>query len=82
MVIPLIYDRLGSFDRGLASVVVGNREGVINRDGQWVVPAEHGATIRISDHVFLVAEPPYADYRGPQWFKTFDPWPIVAYGKQ
>lgn len=59
MIAP-VYDVLTSFDHGLAQVLVGDRLGVIDKDGRWVVPAEHGLIARISDDVFLVAEPPYS----------------------
>jgi hypothetical protein len=60
LVIAPVYDALSSFEHGLAQALVGDRLGVIGKDGQWVVPAEHGLIVRISDDVFLVAEPPYS----------------------
>lgn len=64
-VIAPVYDSMSKFDHGQAVVLVGNRVGVIDQDGQPIVPAEHGPIVRISDNVFLVAEPPYGHPDGP-----------------
>jgi len=59
------YDSMSPFHRGLAVVLVGDRLGIVDQDGQQVLPAEHGLIVRIADHAYLVAEPPYAN-RGRQ----------------
>ncbi len=74
LVVAAAYDAMSSFDRGqalvlvgggLAQVLLGDRIGVIDRDGEWVVPANHGLIVRISDDAFLVAEPPFSKAGGP-----------------
>jgi hypothetical protein len=64
LVIAPIYESMSSFDRGLAQVLLSDRLGVIHQDGHWVLPAEHGFVVRISEDAFLVAEPPYAKANG------------------
>jgi hypothetical protein len=66
LVIAPVYDSMSSFDRSQAQVLVGDRLGVIDQAGQWLVPAEHGLIVRISDDAFLVAEPPYAKWAAGQ----------------
>ncbi|WP_453955184.1 WG repeat-containing protein [Bradyrhizobium sp. USDA 377] len=55
--------------------------GAIDKDGQMIVPAEHGAIIRIADNAFLVAEPPYANV-GRQPNSLGDRLAPYAYGKR
>ncbi|NEU99772.1 WG repeat-containing protein [Bradyrhizobium uaiense] len=83
LAIAPVYDAMSSVDRGLALVLVGDRLGVIDENGHSIVPAEHGAIIRISPDAFLVAEPPYVVRRRPLNWKDVGPgkrWGVVAAG--
>lgn len=93
LVIPAIYDRMSRFDRDAAQALVGRQLGVLNDNGEWILPAQYGFVIRLSDDVFLVAEPPHVDARWPMPLQTLgDPlsrsspyahgkrWGIVARG--